>query len=188
MEEATNAKLVADWMLSIAAILLVLVIAGAIYLQSRQNRFALGIDLLLDMDDRFNTPMMRVSRRKASTYLKKRGIGTGPDVSVADLEHHLDEVLDFFDQLGYFLKRGALERRAVWSAFYHQVHHWYSNAERYITSQRQLDATIWKNFDYLNTQLVAEQRRQLNCNDVDPSIKLSDKSLFHFLINESGFQ
>jgi hypothetical protein len=67
MEEATNAKLVADWMLSITAILLVLVIAGAIYLQSRQNRFALGIDLLLDMDDRFNTPMMRVSRRKAST-------------------------------------------------------------------------------------------------------------------------
>ena len=64
MEEATNAKLVADWMLSITAILLVLVIAGAIYLQSRQNRSALGIDLLLDMDDRFNTPMMRDSRRK----------------------------------------------------------------------------------------------------------------------------
>jgi hypothetical protein len=81
--------------------------------------------------------MMRASRRKASTYLnEKQRIHNGSDVSIDDLEYSLDAVLDFFDQVGYFLKRGALERGAVWSAFYHQVHHWYSNAEEYITSQR----------------------------------------------------
>jgi hypothetical protein len=44
---------------------LVLVTAVAFYFQSRQNRFAFGIDLLLKMDDRFN--MMRASRQ--SLYL-----------------------------------------------------------------------------------------------------------------------
>jgi hypothetical protein len=108
----------AEWILSIATIALVLVTAGlvlvtaiAFYLQSRQNRFALGIDLLLKLDDQFDTPMMRASRRRASTYLKeKQRIHTGSDVSIDDLEHSLDAVLDFFDQVGYFLKRGALER------------------------------------------------------------------------------
>jgi hypothetical protein len=182
----------AEWILSIATIALVLVTAGlvpvtagAFYLQSRQNRFALGIDLLLKLDDQFDTPMMRASRRKASTYLKeKQGIHTRSDVSIDDLEHSLDAVLDFFDQVGYFLKRGALERGAVWNAFYHQVHHWYSNADEYITSQRQRDATIWENLEYLNRQLVAEQMRQ--CNDLDPSIKLSERSLLNFLNDESG--
>lgn len=169
---------------SIATIALVLVTAIAFYCQSRQNRFALGIDLLLKLDDRFN--MMRASRQNAATYLKeKQGIRTGIDVSIKDLEHDLDEVLDFFDQLGYFLKRGALERGAVWSMFYDQVHHWYCNAEEYITSQRQIDTTIWENFEYLNAQLVDEQMRHKR-NNLDPSIKLSEKDLVNFLNNESG--
>ena len=183
----------AEWILSIATIALVLVTAGlvlvtaiAFYLQSRQNRFALGIDLLLKLDDQFDTPMMRASRRRASTYLKeKQRIHTGSDVSIDDLEHSLDAVLDFFDQVGYFLKRGALERGAVWSAFYHQVHHWYCNAEKYITSERQRDATTWKNFEYLDGQLVAEQMRHKR-NKLDQSIKLSKEDLLDFLRNESG--
>jgi hypothetical protein len=64
---------------------LVLVTAVAFYFQSRQNRFAFGIDLLLKMDDRFN--MMRASRQKASTYLKeKQGIRTchrGPSSGIS---------------------------------------------------------------------------------------------------------
>jgi hypothetical protein len=184
MATCLSGWITAEWATSIATICLVLGAAGTFYFQSHQNRFALGIDLLLKLDDRFN--MMRASRQKAATYLKeKQGIGAGTDVSIANLERHLDEVVDFFDQLGYLLKHRALDRRAVWSAFYYQVHQWYSNAEKYITSQRQPDATIWENFDYLNTQLVAEQRRHLKCNDVDPSIKLSEKDLLNFLNDES---
>ena len=175
-----------DWPLSIATILLVLATAGVFYLQSRQNRFALGVDLLLKLDDQFDTPMMRASRRRASTYLKeKQRIHTGSAVSFDDLEYSLDAVLDFFDQVGHLLKHGALERGAVWDAFYHQVHHWYSNAEEYITSQRQRDATIWENLEYLNRQLVAEQMRHKR-NKLDPSIKLSERSLLNFLNDESG--
>jgi hypothetical protein len=172
----------AEWITSIATIALVLVTAIAFYFQSRQNRFALGIDLLLKMDDRFNA--MRTSRQKAATYLKEKQ-GTGTDVSIDDLEHHLDEVVDFFDQLGYFLKGRALERRAVWSAFYDQVHHWYCNAKDYMTPQRQIDATIWENFEYLNTQLVIEQMRHKR-NNLDTSIELSKEDLVNFLNNESG--
>ena len=182
----------AEWITSIATIvlvpvtaILVLVTAGAFYFQNRHNRFALGIDLL-KLDDQFDTPMMRASRRRASTYLKeKQRIHTGSDVSIDDLEHSLDAVLDVLDQVGYFLKRGALERGAVWSAFYHQAHHWYCNAEKYITSERQRDATTWENFEYLDRQLVAEQMRHKR-NSLDPSIKLSEKDLLDFLHNESG--
>jgi hypothetical protein len=64
---------------------LVLVTAVAFYFQSRQNRFAFGIDLLLKINDRFN--MMRGSRQKASTYLKeKQGIRTchrGPSSGIS---------------------------------------------------------------------------------------------------------
>ena len=173
-----------EWITAVGTILLVLVTAIAFCHQSRQNRFALGIDLLLKLDDRFNT--MRASRQNAATYLKeKQGIRTGIDVSIKDLEHDLDEVLDFFDQLGYFLKRSALERGAVWSAFYDQVHHWYCNAKDYMTPQRQGDPTIWENFEYLNTQLVIEQMRHKR-NNLDPSIELSKEDLLNFLNNESG--
>lgn len=169
----------AEWATSIATIALVLVTACAFYHQSRQTRFALGIDLLLKLDDRFN--MMRASRRNAATYLKEKG--TGKDVPV-DGSAHLDDVLDFFDLLGYFLKLGALDRRAVWNMFYDKGHHWYSNAEKYMTPQRQIDATIWENFEYLDTQLVTEQMRQRKCNKVDTDFTEND--LVNFLSSESG--
>ena len=53
----------AEWITSIATIvlvlvtaILVLVTAGAFYFQNRRNRLALGIDLLLKLDDQFDTP------------------------------------------------------------------------------------------------------------------------------------
>jgi hypothetical protein len=93
----------AEWITSIATIALVLVTAILVLVtaiafgrQSRQNRFALGVDLLLKLDDQFDTPMMRASRRKASTYLKeKQRIHNGSNVSIDELEHSLDAVLDF---------------------------------------------------------------------------------------------
>ena len=171
----------AEWITGIATIFLVLVTAVTLYWQIRQNRFALGIDLLLKMDDRFNR--MRASRRKAATYWKKKE--AGEDVPVAD-SAHLDEVLDFFDLLGYFLKLGALDRRAVWNMFYHPAHHWYSDAKDYMTPQRQKDSTIWENFEYLDTQLVSEQMLQRNYEKVHHSIELSKAELLNFLDNESA--
>jgi hypothetical protein len=185
---------IATILLGIATIFLVLVTrdlvrvtVNAFNSESRHNRFALALDLLLKLDVRFNTPMMRASRQKAATYLKdKQGIRTGTVVAIKDLEPYLDEVLDFFDVLGYFLKLGALERLPVWNMFYHQAHHWYCNAKDYITPQRQKDPTIWENLYDLNKELVAEQMQQRNCKDVDPSIELSKPDLLNFLDNESG--
>jgi hypothetical protein len=179
---------IATIVLGIATIFLVMVTrdlaqttATAFNSESRHNRFALALDLLLKMDDRFNA--MRASRQKAATYWKDKEAGKNVPVARSA---YLDDVLDFFDLLGYFRKLGALERLPVWNMFYHHAHHWYSTAEEYITSQRQKDHTIWENFYDLDRELVGEQMRQRNCKDIDPSIKLGKEDLLLFLNNESG--
>jgi hypothetical protein len=173
----------AEWLTGLATFLLVLVTGIAFFIQSRQNRFALSIDLLLKLEDRFDEQRMQASRGKASTFLRGQ---QGLDDPSPDWEHHLDAVLDFFDLVGHLLRKGALQKTAVWSVFFYSVHGWYCNAKDHITLERERDSTVWEDLVYLHSELVITQKRQLGCEDHHPSLALKKGDLIAFLEEENA--
>lgn len=70
-----------------AAVATAWVAALALWTQLRSSRFAQGLDLLLRMDERFNSGDMLLARQRAA-----KGILEGTDV-------HVDVVLDFFEMI-----------------------------------------------------------------------------------------
>ena len=82
-----------------ATLIGVVVAIWAVIAENKRSRFALGVDLIMKLDDRFNSDKMRKSRRSAAISLLN---GTNNDAT---------EVLDFFETIGYFIRRGAIDKK-----------------------------------------------------------------------------
>ena len=74
------------------------------------------------------------------------------------LEDHpckeLDEVYNYFETVGIYLKVNALDTEMTWATFEHwAVHYWYAG-QTYIRHEREEDHTIWEYYEYLVTTLI----------------------------------
>jgi len=76
------------------------------YFQLRQFRFAHSVDLVFDLEHRFDAPEM-INDRKLAARALLAGI----------CEQELEPVLDFFETLGVFVSRHAVDEELVWNSF-----------------------------------------------------------------------
>ncbi len=81
-----------------------------IYRQNKRAALSLSIDLLLKMDDRFNSPLLTNYRKHAAESL----LAGKPTDAV-------DEVLDFFETIGLLVRKGAIEKEMTWSTFFYWI-------------------------------------------------------------------
>jgi len=146
-----------------------------VYTESKRARFALGVDLLMKVDERFNSEQIRKARRAAAECLVDK---TKKDVS------DTDDLLDFFDSLGLLTRRGALDEVMVWHTFFPWVNVYWNAANQYITSSRQKEPTLWANAAYLYQHLAAIEKRE--CGRSDSYTALTDDDIREFLIYESS--
>ena len=84
----------------------VIVSIVALILQLRRSKFALSVELLQKLDERFNCPDFYKKRKAAIESIKSK--------TFSDIH----EILDFFETIGLLLKRGAVDKEMVWSTFY----------------------------------------------------------------------
>jgi len=126
---------------AIAAGVGVPVAIGSVVWQIRQSRLALGVDLLLRFEARFDEPAFRSSRQTAAEALMQ-----GPD-------HRIDDVIDFFETVGLLTRRRVLNPEVIWNEFSYWVFGYWLVAKDYITGKRADDPLRWVEFEWLYKKL-----------------------------------
>lgn len=137
--------------------------------QMASSRFAISVDLLTKMDERFNGAEMLKKRREAATaLLKKKDYGM------------VDDVLDFFETVGLMMRRGALDEEMVWNTFFYWSDGYWRAAQPYIQSERRGDPVVWTELEYLEARCLAFEKRRTKGHDTE------EVSVQEFLVYESS--
>jgi hypothetical protein len=131
-------------------VLSVFVAICALIYQIRRSRFSLNVELTLKLEDRFNSSDFEKIRSNAAKSMLKKQF------------HLAEDVFDFFETLGYLVRRKAVDKEIVWHTFFHWVHGYWSAGAQQITKRRneEKDQTLWEDFEYLHRLLVELDRRK----------------------------
>jgi hypothetical protein len=121
------------------------------YIQLRQFRFAHSVDLLFQLEDRFETPIIRGARKSAAMALKNN----------AGCEE-IEPVLDFFETIGILIRRHAVDEELVWNSFSHWALRYAALAREQIELRRisESDATYYEEFDQFVGRLTKIDTRK----------------------------
>lgn len=105
----------------------------------------------LEFTRRFDDPEMLRDRKE----LAKRFLSGRPPL---DLQ---ERVLDFFEDLGLFLRRGYLDEELAWSAFGFYGVRWWAICRGYILEERkrQSDPTLFTDFEALAKRFLMRDSR-----------------------------
>lgn len=158
-----------------AAVLAVLVGVIALIYQIRLSRFAIGVETLLKLDERFEGRRMVAARRKAAQSLLKNS------------DEDVEDVLDFFDMVGLLTRRGAVDAVVVWNCFFEWIRCYWILAEEYVKTVRQEEKNpaIWAEAEWLYRKVVEIEKRHSKATDEDLKI-LSREKREDFLNGESS--
>jgi hypothetical protein len=98
----------------------------------------------LKFTDNFWSRDMRDTRRRAAEALK-------PSLSkTAELKSSdLDEVIDFFEVLGFYMQGDQITPEVAHHSFHHWICGYYSAANDYIATVRQTNASSWEHVEVL---------------------------------------
>jgi len=124
--------------------------------QNERTRLNLEVDLLFRMADRYDSPHFMSKRRRAAKHAIDNFF-VDDKVEVESLNHAAFDVANFFDQVGYLQRLGALQAESVWNTFGIIARvYWtlYEAAIQRVREERQ-DPTFYENFERLN-RLVAD--------------------------------
>lgn len=157
---------------ALSGLVAAIIAAAALLAEGKRSRFSIGVDIILKLDERFNTEELRKIRRVAAKSIL--------DKTYRDAE----EVLDFFEMMGLMVRKGALNEEMVWNLFFYWIHRYRLSANEYIEKERQKDSMVWANLIYLHDRVVAIEKRISRCSDSD--LLLSEQSLKEFLEEESN--
>lgn len=158
--------LLATWFIAAASIAAVLVAV----LSMRAYKLALSVDVVLKFDARFSEPNFKVTRSKAAKAL----------LSKID-EDEAEDVFDFFDTLGLFVKLGALTDELAYSVFFHWINLYWMAGKRHIGSKQSETRPVWKNFRKISER-VREIERQRDPESED--LKMPETRLHEHLQQE----
>lgn len=137
-------------------------------------------DILIRLNERFNSNDFRNLRSKCCQRLLKNKVH--PDDKI-------DDVLNFFEELGELLKVEALDKKSTWAIFYYWVVHYYHATKEYRLSFREDDPALFTGFQYLFDELNNQEKSNRNKNRYQTAPKYdSMASLEAFLIKESQME
>jgi hypothetical protein len=133
-----------------------LISLAALLWNLRWSRLTTSINLVLDLDDRFNNKL-KSCRKEASAKLLQGD--PEPD--------KLDAILDFLDILGYLTRMKVVDKDFVWETFQYWIVGYYLNAKNYIDDERGLDATHWEHLVALYEVVQERERKHRPGKDID---------------------
>ncbi len=124
-------------------------------------RLNLEVDLLLRLEDRFLSPHMLAPRRRAAKYIKNTFIVDGSLLEVDRLNRDGWDVLNFFEDLGYFVKTGAVGPHTMWRTFGQRAFAYWALSEPAIAKERERlkEPKLFEDWELLMNQLFELSRR-----------------------------
>jgi len=144
---------------AVAAMITAVAVVVQVRRQSELSRFNAGLASLWQLRSEWNgDDMLDVRAGAAEALLDGRG---GDDV---------DAVLDFFDEVAFLMRRGAVDTELVWYQFYWPMVHYWAAARDYAGEARKTDPTAWEQLDAAMPVLLAieAQRRGRSSAEVLP--------------------
>lgn len=139
----------------VAIIAAVAAIAAAVAAisQTRGLKLSIKAETLLKFMDRFDSESFKAARKTATLACHTNLKDKNPGVDV-------DDVLDFFEDVSFMVKKQALDEDMVWHAFYHWMRLYNQASEKYINERRQEEPAVWQYFILLYPKLNALERKK----------------------------
>jgi len=165
-----------DWTAvgSIASSIGVIVAIFTFIYESRRFRFTKAIDILMQYDNRFDSPEFRATRRRAAKFLI-----SGNKKEDKDGRQAINDVLNFFETIAFLYKNKIIKANMVWHTFGCWLLPYCKAAESYIQESRLEDPSSYEDTDTLFTD-VLDIEKTSRYNRTKKSI-IDDESLNHIL-------
>jgi hypothetical protein len=139
-----------EWFWTMAQAIIVGITLLFIYFQLKAQHSKNMLDTIAVFDDRWNSKEMRNSRKKLCQKYTQNDFA-----HFYDLEGH---ALDFFEQMGLYLKKGVYNRDVIWEFYsYYIIYYWriaQNLIEQYRKDERDNTYYVW--FEYLYEEMLKE--------------------------------
>lgn len=157
--------------MALAAVAAILIAIITILVESKRSRFSIGVDLILKLDSDFNNRDFKEIRKQAAVASRSGDLSKGGN--------EIDSIIDFFEGVAFFVKRGAVDKETVWHFFFAYMHRFWHFANKYINEERKTDPTLWAASNKLYLQLLdIEKKERYRLGSV---INLADEDLQKFV-------
>src|SRR5713101_143926 len=120
----------AGWAAAVVAI-------GALWLQQRQSNFSTHLDSLWRLLDQFNGAEMSAKRATVAAQILAGNMTENPQP---------DNILDFFDLIGYLIEKKALDEEAAWMMFSDAGCSYWYGAQDYMNAAKQKNRLYWEHY------------------------------------------
>lgn len=119
--------------------------------QLKNAKRLLSVQLAVEFDKQFDSERIRKSRERIAADI------------LAGKEPSDENVLGFFETIGYYSKMGAIDMETVWNDFSYPVLHYWPALRGYVKKIREKDNDkYWyENFEWLYYQLVKKNAERL---------------------------
>ncbi|MGC9291119.1 MAG: DUF4760 domain-containing protein [Acidobacteriaceae bacterium] len=160
----------AAWAGVAAACVSALIALWGFWKQNKSYKESLALELAMKLDEKFNSKKFRKLRSLAAQAL----LNQGNENQIADCE----EIFDFFEPIGLFVKRGSLDAGLVHNFFFHWVNLYWNAGKRYIEQRRTHAGALWTEFERLYLKLVEiEKNEDKFSSDISPSQQQIEEQL-----------
>jgi hypothetical protein len=136
-----------NWLTALGA----LVAAVAALWQARGLKISLRVETLGRLIDRLDSIEYQDKRKKAAESCLTNLESRNPAVEVED-------VLDFLEDVAFFVHTGALTPKAAWHGFYHWIRGYCQASERYIAERQSAEPEVYKELLWLYPKLNRLER------------------------------
>jgi len=127
----------------------VIVAVVTLWAQTKSFKLTIGADLAMKLDERFNETEFITIRAHAAEALKAQ----------SNLKS-AEDVFDFFDTVGLFVRLRALNPEIAHSLFFHWINLYWSTGKEYIRAEQQTAKLKWVDFEklYVKTRDIEKAR------------------------------
>ena len=161
-----------QWFWSMAQSMIVLGSLIFIYRQIKIQRYSNMLQMLNNMRENWNSERMMPFRKTTCTNYQK---GT-KKIGMAE-----GEVLGFFEEMGFMLKKGVVDKDFIWETYSYFIEHYWSMLESNIKEFRlsTRDNSWFKNFESLRDS-VRKYSEKKRC----PSSDKTEEEIERFICGE----
>jgi hypothetical protein len=131
---------------AVGTVVLDLLTLRAMWTQDERARLSQGIELINKFSDEWNSARLKQSRATISRLIRN---GRADEAIADTCLNEVSAILDLFQDLAFFVRRGVLDGEHVWSAFGEVILAYYWSLRVPITESRRSTPTKWGDLEDL---------------------------------------
>jgi hypothetical protein len=147
-------RLLYDWQTSIVGTLGIIATVVTVFVTVYRLKVTLQTESLLKLIEKFDSETFG-EKRIAATKACLSGLES------KDPGDDVDDLLDFFEDVAFLVKIGALRKTMMHHAFYHWVRLYFQASEKYIIDYKTARPTVWANLRWIYPQLNALENSKI---------------------------